>query len=355
MDPVKFQNIQRILIRAPNWIGDAVMATPAVRAVRVHFPEAAITVLAKPWVAEVFGANPHVDALLHYQDPGPHAGPAGTLKLAKALRKGRFDLAILLQNAFEAAFLAWLAGIPHRLGYGTDGRSLLLSHPVPVRPRDRQVHHIRYYLNLLSRAGLGLGHERLIVKIRPAETVRAKAILARQGVPEGAALLGINPGAAYGSAKRWPWQRYAALCQRLQTDYGLVPLIFGGPGEARLGERIRQSLGGRAANLCGKTRLREAMSLIAACRLFVSNDSGLMHLAAGLNVPLLAIFGPTDPVTTPPVGPNAHIIRIPLPCSPCLQRECPLGHHRCMAAITVEQVQAKARRILEGGETACRS
>ncbi len=351
MNPVKFQNIQRILIRAPNWIGDAVMATPAVRAVRAHFPEAAITVLAKPWVAEVFGANPHVDALLHYPDRGPHAGFAGLLGLAKALRKGRFDLAILLQNAFEAAFLAWLAGIPYRLGYGTDGRSLLLSHAVPVRPQDRQVHHIRYYLNLLSRAGLGLGHERLVVRIRPAETRRARAILAKQGVPAGAALLGINPGAAYGSAKRWPWQRYAALCQRLQADCRLTPLIFGGPGEAQLGEQIQERLGGGAVNLCGKTRLREAMSLIAACRLFVSNDSGLMHVAAGLNVPLLALFGPTDPVTTPPVGPNAHIIRLPLSCSPCLQRECPLGHHRCMAAITVDQVHARACWILEQRET----
>ncbi len=338
--------LRRILIRAPNWIGDAVMATPAVRAARSAFPDARLVVLAKPWVVPVYKGSPDVDEVLPYDAREGHAGWRGKLALVNDLRKRRFHLAVLLQNAFEPALLTLLARIPRRMGYASDGRGPLLTHAVRLGVREKRVHQIDYYLNLLKRAGLRADDRTLRLAIAPGERREALALLRNLGGPDdGAGRVGINPGAAFGGAKRWPADRYAEVCRGLVRDFGVRVLVFGGPGEKALGDRIRGEVGIRCVNLCGATTLRRAMALIGCCDLFITNDSGLMHVAAALEIPQIAVFGPTDRRTTSPAGPHAEMIWHPTPCAPCMKPECPIDH-RCMAGVTVDRVLASARKSL---------
>ncbi len=348
MKTINPHTIRRILIRAPNWVGDAVMSTPLARAVRRHFPSAGITVLAKPWVAAVFEHSPDVDHILPYDSRSRHAGLRGMRRLCRDIRQHRFDLAVLAPNSFGSALVPWLAGIPLRLGYDTDGRGILLTHRVRMTKEKKQRHQIDYYLGILDGLSLPASGSDLTLSIPPAEQDRAREILEQNGTERTDGIIGINPGAAYGTAKRWFPERYAELCRKLRSDFPDMPVaVFGGPGEESLGETICGSVGDGCINLCGRTSLREAMALIRQCRLFVTNDSGLMHIAAALDVPQIAIFGPTDHTTTSPAGRRSHIIRVEVPCSPCLERECPPGHHRCMDAVSVTLVYEKAKTLLQ--------
>ncbi len=334
---LKPSSIHRIVIRTPNWVGDAVMSTPFLRAVRKNFPHARITLLAKPWVAPVYENNPGINDILIYDVAGRHRDLAGKFRLAKDLRKYDFDLALLLQNAFEAAFLAWLAGIPNRLGYDTDARSTLLTHPVHRYPSLKRLHQIDYYLEILNGANLIGTSCKMEVFISDAEINHAIQRIRAGGSADSAFVIGINPGAAFGTAKRWFSSRFAEVCNRLKSIPGVCFLIFGGPGEEELGKEIAASVGNTCINLCGKTTLREAISLIGQCRLFITNDSGLMHVAAALDIPQIAIFGSTDHTTTSPRSRFSHIVRMPVSCSPCMIPDCPMDH-RCMDAVTVDHV-----------------
>ncbi len=336
---LNLRNINRILVRTANWIGDAVMTLPALRAIRKNFPNAEITLLAKPWVAPVFENCSDSDHMLIYDAQGRHSGFAGKFRLARDLKGFQFDAAILFQNAFEAALVTLLASIPNRIGYDTDARSLLLSHAIPCTPDLKQVHQIEYYLGILRGAGLRADDMDLSLELSPEERRGASAFLGRHGIIwEERVVIGISPGATFGTAKRWFPERYVALCQRLQDAEDADILVFGGSGEATLGDWIGERVGKRCTNLCGRTTLREAMALIETCRVFITNDSGLMHIGAALGVPLVAIFGSTDYVTTSPAGTRSQMVRVPTPCSPCLKPDCPEEHHRCMKAITVEMV-----------------
>jgi heptosyltransferase-2 len=337
----------RLVIRTPNWVGDAVMSTPFLHAVRSNFPHAHITLLAKPWVAPVYENNPHIDGILTYNVKGRHRGLSGKFRLSKDLRKHDFDLALLLQNAFEAAFLVWLAGIPIRLGYDTDARSLLLTHPVHRHPSLKRLHQIDYYLEILKGAKLAANFSEMEIFISGPEKYQAIQRTRAGGCSEKACVIGINPGAAYGTAKRWFADRFAELCIRLKSIPDVCFLIFGGPGEEELGKTIAGSVGDACINLCGKTSLREAVSLIDQCRLFITNDSGLMHVAAALHIPQIAIFGSTDHTTTSPRSHLSHIIRMPVACSPCMKPDCPTDH-RCMNAVTVDHVLDLALELLSG-------
>jgi heptosyltransferase-2 len=338
------RKIRRLLVRSTNWIGDAVMTTPAVRAIRQNFPNAEIGLLVKPWVAPVFSHSPRVDRLVIYDAAGRHRGVGGLLRLCRDLRKERFDAAILLQNAFEAALIGFLSGIPVRIGFDTDGRRLLLTHPVRMRPAFKQVHQTAYYLRMLEGAGLAVGTRELEVRIGSDDRRRAAGRLA--GWKNGGPLVGLNPSAAYGPAKQWPPDRYAALADALSRDFGARIVLFGGPGDGPLGARIAAMMQGTCLDLSGKTELGEAMALIEACDLFITNDSGLMHAAAALQVPSIAIFGSTNPVTTGPHSPRSRVVRHPLPCSPCLKPHCPEGHLQCMAAVDVQMVLTAAGEFL---------
>jgi heptosyltransferase-2 len=345
MKDLATEKIHRILVRSANWVGDAVMTTPTIRAIRKNFPEATISILAKPWVAPLFHQDPSIDHLMLYDVEGRHGKTWGKIRLSKDLRTKEFDLAILLQNAFEAAFLAYVARIPNRLGYNTDGRGLLLTHPVRVDPTLKEGHQIDYYLGILTGASLKLDGRGLSLVVTDEEKERAQRFLKSHGIGGKRLWIGINPGATYGTAKRWLPERYAALCNRLGESFGARILIFGGPSEEALGRQISGMITKDAFNLCGKTNLREAMALIAQCDLFVTNDSGLMHVAAAFDIPQIAIIGSTNHVATGPSNPSGHTVRVPMECSPCLKPDCPTDH-RCMTEITVDMVYRVAERIV---------
>jgi heptosyltransferase-2 len=338
-------SIERIIVRSPNWVGDAVLSTPAVRAIRENFPAAQITLVAKPWVAPVFLHNPCVDNIYRYESEGRHGGWLGKVRLVKKLRREKFDLAILFQNAFEAALLVFLAGVRVRLGYATDCRRVFLTHAIDVDQHDRDGHQIGYYLGILEGASLESKGEQLTIVVSDRERVRAEETLRSCKVRPESPLVGINPGAAYGSSKRWPLARYAALCEKIRRLRGAEIIIFGGSEEQAVGQKISSLMKGRCTDLCGRTNLREAIALIEKCRLFITNDSGLMHVAAALDIPLVAIFGSTDPKATGPRNPRSWVVQSPVSCAPCFKRECP-EDHRCMKRISVDQVYAVVDTLL---------
>lgn len=338
------RHIRRLLIRSTNWIGDAVMTTPAVRALRRSFPGACISLLAKPWVAPVFAHSPRVDRILRYDVDGRHKGAAGRLRLVSDLRKERFDAAVLLQNAFEAALISFLAKIPVRVGFDTDGRRLLLTHPVHLSPAVEKRHQTAYYLAMLTGAGLSAKDPSLELFVGEKDKKAAQAALS--ALPGAGPLVGINPSATFGPAKQWPPERYARLGDWMAERYGARVLIFGGPGDRELGRRIAGRMRRTPLDLSGRTDLAAAMALIAELDLFVTNDSGLMHVAAALDVPLVAVFGSTDPVATGPVGARSRVVRTDVPCSPCLKPHCRYGHLDCMRRIGVGRLQEAVAALL---------
>ncbi|MBN2233134.1 MAG: lipopolysaccharide heptosyltransferase II [Deltaproteobacteria bacterium] len=336
--------IARILVRGTNWIGDAVMTTPALAALRRRFPGAEIVMLANPPVAALFSPHPAVNRVMVYDKSGMHRGVAGRRRLCRKLRAARFDLALLLQNAFEAALIARIAGIPRRAGYATDGRGFLLTDAVAIGAGDRRLHHTAYYLELLRRLGLAdaaAGTE-LSLQCTPEESLQAQRLLS------GRHPVVINPGAAYGSAKRWLPERFAAVADTLAREYSVPIVITGGPEEVEIAGDIAAAMTHDAMNLAGKTSVRELLAVLAEARLMVTNDSGPMHVAAAFGVPVVAVFGPTDHTTTSPAAGAVRIVRRPVNCAPCLKRQCPTDH-RCMTAITATDVIAASRELLEPG------
>ena len=338
--------VGRLLVRGPNWLGDAVLTIPTLMALRGEFPKARITLLAKPSVAELFQGHPAVDDTIVYRNPGIHAGMGGKWILARTLRQGRFDLAVLLQNAFEAAFISALAGIPNRYGYATDGRGFLLTHPVPQIPGIRERHEVEYYLALLRPLGLQLTATLPILYTTPEEDRAAAGQLVSFGIVPGRPIIGLNPGSTYGTAKRWLPERYAEVADRLAAEYGAHLLIFGGRGEETLGHAISGRMTSSNTVLSGRTTVRQLMALIKRCRILLTNDAGPMHIANALGVPVVAVFGPTDSRRTAPFGSGHELVRHPVDCSPCLLRECPIDH-RCMRGIVPDMVHAAAVRRLQ--------
>ncbi len=337
------QNIRKIFIRSTNWIGDAVMTTPAMSRVRAAFPHAEIVVAANPTVAELLGHHPDCDRLLIYDKKGKHHGLGGLLRFCGEVRKERFDLAILFQNAIEAAIMTTLAGIPRRAGYTTDCRGLLLTHRVRGWRRARRFHHTEYYLNMLAGLGIEGGNGRLHLRCTEEELAWA-----RERLP-GDRWVAINPGATYGSAKRWFPERFAAVADTIAEEFSTHILIIGGPNEGLIAEEVAANMRTQPLNLAGKTSVRELMALLSQCRLLVTNDSGPMHVAAAFGVPIVAIFGSTDHTTTSPLSSSCRIVRKPTACAPCLKTTCPTDH-RCMTAISAEDV-VEAARLLLGGQS----
>ncbi|WP_330217045.1 lipopolysaccharide heptosyltransferase II [Geobacter pickeringii] len=344
MKHLEKNSVHRILVRSTNWIGDAVMTTPALRAIRESFPGARVTLLANSLVAPLFTVHEAVDDVIVYDRRGAHAGLGGKLRLARELRTRRFDLAILLQNAVDAALIAWLARIPRRMGYRTDGRGPLLTHGVPVDEHVRQLHHVEYYLAMLGRFGVATRDRSLALFTTPDEDAAVEELLQSHGMKKGDFLLGINPGATYGAAKRWYPERFAAVADELSRRWGARVVVTGGPGEAAIAADIAAAMTVPPLVMAGKTSVRELMALIKRCDFFITNDSGPMHIAAAFGVPLVAVFGSTDHTTTSPWSDRAVIVRRDTDCAPCLLRECPTDH-RCMTAVTVDDVVEAADRL----------
>ncbi len=344
------KNSKKILVRGTNWIGDAVMTLPAIASIRKTFPSAEVQVLAKPWVAEVYKLSPDVDRIFLFKEPGEHQGIAGKLKLASELKRGNFDLAIYLQNAIEAAILGWLARIPLRAGYDSDCRGFLLTHPVRRTKEIKQVYQVDYYLNMVKSLGCEQASRDVTLSASKIRDISDRCLEERglSGVP---VLIGLAPGAMYGPAKRWFPERFGAVAKKLTETFVSRAIIFGSKGDMEVAQTVQDAIGGTAINIAGRTDLSEAIALISRCSIFITNDSGLMHVAGALGVPTLAIFGSTNPVTTPPPGKKSVIVRKEVPCSPCLKQVCPTDF-RCMEEISVDEVYetAKAMLIRNGAE-----
>jgi heptosyltransferase II len=323
---LEFSNI---LVRATNWVGDAVMSLPALRAIRERFSTARITILAKPWVADLYARESFVDEIILYGGQSPW-------RTGLELRSRKFDCAILLQNAFEAAWIAWLARIPTRIGYKRDGRQILLTRAVDVPKRGEIPRHERfYYLELLRRAGV-------IDSLPVSEAIR----MGPGTVKSEKRVIGVSPGAAYGTAKRWLPERFAEAAGTLATARGASIALFGSKTERALCEEIAQRLSGHpVTNYAGETTLAQFIDLAAGCELFLTNDSGSMHIASALGVPTIAIFGATDDAATGPTGSRARAVRHAVECSPCLLRQCPIDH-RCMTGVSTERVVKEALDLL---------
>lgn len=341
----KAAGVGKLLVRAVNWVGDAVMTTPAIGAIRERFPQAEITILANPLVSQMFSPHSWVDRVITFDRNGAHKGIAGRFRLASQIRKQAFDAAIILPNSFESALIPWMAGIPIRLGKSSDGRAFMLTgcyNPDPQKPAG---HEVGYYLDLVSHFGI-TGVARVPhLTVTEQELGNAAVRLAEGGASDGDFIIGINPGAAFGSAKRWYPERFAEVARQLAAAWNAKVVIFGGPGEIDIAAGIAGHLGGQCLNLAGRTSLRELMALIGSCDFFVSNDSGPMHIAAALDVPLVAIFGSTDHATTSPYTDKAVIVRKDVECAPCKLRECPTDH-RCMLEVTADDVVQAALGLM---------
>jgi heptosyltransferase-2 len=333
--------IKKILIRGVNWIGDAVLTTPAIQAVREAFPDSSITLLVKPWVADIFRDNPHINEIILYEDH--YNSISGKIKLAKKLKSRGFQSAILLQNAFDAALLARLAGIPERIGYSRDLRGPLLTRAIPVEKEILKQHQVFYYLNLLQKSlNIEPNVPEPAIYLQRDEIHDARELLRQSlNLTHDTPLIGINPGATYGSAKRWIPERFAEVIHRIVTKLSGRAVLFGSKSERGIAEEILSHVhlpDSHYLNLAGKTDLRQLASLISECDVFITNDSGPMHMAAALLVPVIAIFGSTDSTTTGPYGEGHTVINKNISCSPCLERECPEGHLKCMEDISAHDV-----------------
>jgi heptosyltransferase-2 len=331
---------EKILVRGVNWIGDAVMTLPALKAIRKSNPKAQISLLVKPLVAPLFENSPDIDEVILYEDR--YHGTIGKLRLATMLKRKQFARAILLQNAFGAALIAFLAGIPERIGYDRDRRKFLLTKPVHYINQDREIHHINYYLNLLTAAGIDAEYSHPWLRVTLEEKLAGRERLSELKRP----LLGINPGATYGSSKRWLPERFAEVAGWFIKETSGSVVIFGGTNETSIAEEIYKQIPMNKLLLAGRTSLRELIALISECDVFVTNDSGPMHIAYAVGTPLVAIFGSTSAKLTGPVGEGHAVINADMDCSPCFERSCDKDYIRCMFALTSESVYEKIKNLL---------
>lgn len=330
----------RSLVIAPQWIGDAVMAEPLLAALAARGER--LSVAALPWVAPVLRAMPQVSEIIELPFAHGRLDWAARKHLAARLR-GRFERAYVLPNSIKSALVPWLARIPTRVGYHGEGRWLLLNERVP-NPTQERPPMVAFYGALAG----GVAAD-----ARPRLTLpdaRLSGALARAKVRRGAYWV-FAPGAEYGPAKRWPTEHFAALARQLYAQSLQPVLLLGSGKDGPVCDEISLLAPGACHIMAGKTTLDEAMALIAGARGMVSNDSGLMHVAAGFDVPQAAVFGSTSPEHTPPHSPRSRVVwlkgEIGLDCMPCFDRECRFGHYRCLTEVTPERVGAALREVLE--------
>ncbi len=338
---------RRILVRCPNWVGDLVMAGPALRALRAGFPGAQITLQLKPSLAGIVAGAPWHDRLAPLHTYGRERGFRGTWRAAAALRREGFDLGVLLPNSFSSAWLLRLGGVGRILGYARNARTRLLTDRVPP-PREHgrivPVPMTRYYLDLVARLGCPVDRSDLELFVTPEEDAEIDALRRRLDLTGARPLVAITPGASFGASKMWPPERFAEAADALLARHGGVACLFPGPGEEetseRVAKRMRQPV--RIAPVIGLGALKAA---IARSDLLITNDSGARHLAAAFRIPHVVVMGPTDPRYTNMNLDHAVVLRRDVPCGPCHLKVCPLDH-RCMTLITPADVVAAAESAL---------
>jgi heptosyltransferase-2 len=350
---IEREAIRRVVVRGTNWVGDAVMTTPALRELRRVLPRAHITLATRSRARGLFADADFIDDLLVY-DRGPRDLRAVARQI-REWRRRRFDAAVLFQNAFEAALLARAARVPIRLGYATDARGPLLTHPLDVPPWRAERHEVYYYLNIVAELEKRLdggtrlpeGEPRLALNVSEKRRREARELLRAAGARAGERpLVALCPGSTNSRAKRWPAERYAALADLLIERAGADVALIGSRDEEDVSREVAGLMRHRPLVLTGRTELAEAVAVLSLTDVLVTNDTGPAHIAAALDRPTLVIFGPTIPTTTAPFSAAAEIIRRPPDCAPCMLRDCPIDH-RCMTAITPEEVFTRALVMLE--------
>jgi heptosyltransferase-2 len=335
--------MHRILVIAPNWIGDAVMSQPLLAAIKASYPNAAIDVLATPWVAPVYRACSEVAELIEADLRHGQLQWGLRRALAAQIEKRSYASCYVLPNSLKSALIPWLANIPVRIGYQGELRRFLLTETKANSPKTQRIPMVEHYANLCAPSDNSDAAIRL-PKLNPTASAleAGRSRLQAAGIQTDA-LVVLCPGAEYGPSKRWPATHFAALAQLiLKAKPTASVVLLGSPSDRAIGDAIVSASAseGRIFNWCGETSLDEAIAIIRLCNNMVSNDSGLMHIGAALQAPQVAIFGSSDPNHTPPNSAKASIISLHLPCSPCHQRECPLGHLNCLNQISAEQVFA---------------
>lgn len=335
----------RIFVKAPNWVGDAVMATPSLAFLRAAHPGARLTLMARPWVAPVFDHNPDIDHLWVMDDA---QSPRACLKAALRVRRAGFHMGLSFPGSFRAGLLMTLAGIPHRFGYSRPATRLLFNRPVTLSGEMSRLHQVYQYLELL-RPLCGAPPRQPRLKLRAGELEREEVrhLLRQKALDRGRPLIGIAPGAINSSAKCWPTDRFACLADRLNQDHDAEVLLLGSPPERDVVLRVKTACRRPVHDLTGEVSLGRLVALMEHLDGMFCNDSGAMHLAAAFHVPLVAVFGPTDHRVTYPFSPTAAVVRNDrVECAGCMLRECHRPDHPCMRGVTVDQVLDAFKRML---------
>ncbi len=354
-ESLDIKQAQRILVKAPNWVGDALLCTPALTSLGKAFPHSQITILANPWVAPLLETHPRVSQTLIYDPRGEHQSWLARWQVFRRLRRLHFELAVLFPNSFHAALIAFLSGIPQRVGYSTDGRRLLLTQAIPLKPASKFQHQAEYYLELVQALGVEVAPQdkQLVLKLKPQDVQWAQEFLAEQDIKASGPLIAIHPGAVK-AGKRWPHQRFAQVGKELIERYQAHLLLLGSGNERALLEQLKTQIGLHGQTIVCGTSLTRVAALLERCRLFIGNDSGLMHLATAVGTPIVAIFGPGSPQTTAPYSRSLSYVTVikEFDCRPCRQRfftECqpsPEGAPPCLDAVQVEDVLAGVEKLL---------
>lgn len=340
---------RKVLLVAPNWLGDAVLSLPAARALRELWPDAWLAALCKENLAGWLAAQPTFDEVHSYPPVG--RGVRANVAFARSFGRAGFDLIALFPNSLRSGLFAWVSGIGRRVGYARDLRGPLLTHRVR-RYQGPKRHHAEYYLEIARQLGwresrnAGDPWELAAVSAADAEWIESR--LASEGASAQESLIGLAPGAAYGPAKRWYPARFAALGRQL-LERGFPRLVvFGGPDDEPTIERLLNELRAPVINLAGRTSVGQLAAGLRRCAVLITNDSGTMHLAAAVGAPVVAIFGSTDPQWTGPLGDRRRVLAADVPCRPCFQRTCSIGY-QCMKSITVETVMNEVEELLGSG------
>lgn len=332
-----------ILVRMPNWIGDLVMATPVLTDLRKAFPESSITAMCRSPICELLREDASLDELFCFTKPTNNFLKREEKRdIISKMKGGKYDLGILLTNSFSSAWWFWQGGVKRRIGFASNLRSFLLTDS-PAYPKGK-MHQVDVYKKLLEPLGISKSESSPRLYVSEKEVEESKELLFQRGYARGKKLVGINPGAAYGTAKCWPPERYCDLAKQLLEEDVFV-VFFGDAASYDLVKAICQGLPSKVMNLAGVTSLRELACLIKDCDVLVTNDSGPMHIAAAFGTPLVALFGSTDDQATGPYGHSSSVITKRVSCSPCLKRVCPIDF-RCMTQISVEEVARKVREKL---------
>ena len=337
---------RRVFIKGLNWVGDAILATPMLRQLRRTFAGSHVTLMVRPWVAAIYEHSPDIDELWIADDS---ASWGEFLSAARRVRDGRFDFGVALPNSFRSALLLALGRVKHRVGFRRGGRSLFLTHPIALPAELLKQHQVHYYMRLIEWAIDGKPDPpKLVLRAGEKERGEIVAMLREFGVEPDAPRIGIAPGSINSAAKRWLPERFAAVADRLHDEGRGRVFLLGSAAERDVAGEVERHCRTPVINTAGRMSLGRMIAFMEGAKAFVGNDAGAMHVAAALGVPTVAVFGPTEWMTTAPFSRAARIVREPVDCSPCMLRECPIDH-RCMTRVQVDDVMKALGELRAAG------